>query len=830
MSKNVHSSAARTLSMLLGLSFMLAITLTTPYAGRAAGVHYVAPTAAGSGDCSSWANTCILQTALGNAISSDEIWVMQGVHKPGIARTDTFILKNGVALYGGFDGTETSLDERDWTVNITVLSGDIDQNDVNTDGNFIAETSADIQGANAYHVVTGGLTNNTAVLDGFVVTAGQANSASPHGDGGGMYNQDASPQLTNLIFSGNTSSGGGGGMYNLNSHPLLTDVTFSGNTSTDGGGMHNTHYSAPTLIQVTFDGNGATNGGGMANGGDNTSPVLQGVIFRSNTAGDRGGGMYNAQYNSNGGMLTDVVFSGNTAVDGGGMYNNNISPTVINAIFIGNMAAYGGGVHNYRSNVELINATFNGNTASSQGGGMYSWWSGSPRLKNAIVWGNSAPVGPGIVDMYSNVSLISYSDVQECGGSGAGWNSACGTDTGGNIDADPLFTDASGGDLRLQPPSPAIDAGNNTAVPAGITTDLDGNPRFADVLSVPDTGNGDPPIVDMGAYEAQVNVTIGKFVSPSVVEPGQAITFTLTLSNRGNITATHIVVTDLLPAFLTNVSFTSTLSITDTGHIPLYVWDVQPLLPEQSGIITTTGLLPLPQTAGVYTNTAVIAAVGDSLADDNTAVIIFTVPNLAPVFISPPVTTATQDSPYTYVATAEDNNGDTLTLTAPTLPGWLALTDHGDGTAVLSGTPTDADVGQHSVVLRVTDSGGLTDTQAFTITVSNVNDAPVFTSTPVTTATQDAPYTYNITANDIDAGDALTIIAPTLPGWLALSDHGDGTAALSGTPTDADVGQHSVVLRVTDSGGLFVEQTFTITVTEKLRFRAYLPLVSRSTP
>ena len=58
-------------------------------------------------------------------------------------------------------------------------------------------------------------------------------------------------------------------------------------------------------------------------------------------------------------------------------------------------------------------------------------------------------------------------------------------------------------DVRLRPGSPCIDAGDNTAVPGDITTDLDGNPRFVDDPDTPDSGNGDPPIVDMGAYEFQ---------------------------------------------------------------------------------------------------------------------------------------------------------------------------------------------------------------------------------------------------------------------------------------------------------------------------------------
>ncbi len=73
----------------------------------------------------------------------------------------------------------------------------------------------------------------------------------------------------------------------------------------------------------------------------------------------------------------------------------------------------------------------------------------------------------------------------------------------GNIDADPLFVDPDDGDLRLSPGSPCIDAGDNTAVPEEITTDLDGNPRFVDDPGTADTGYGDPPVVDMGAFEFQ---------------------------------------------------------------------------------------------------------------------------------------------------------------------------------------------------------------------------------------------------------------------------------------------------------------------------------------
>ncbi|HQC21182.1 MAG TPA: hypothetical protein PLO92_05050, partial [Anaerolineaceae bacterium] len=104
---------------------------------------------------------------------------------------------------------------------------------------------------------------------------------------------------------------------------------------------------------------------------------------------------------------------------------------------------------------------------------------------------------------YSHINIIN-SDIAGCGASGATWNGAsCGSDGGGNVQVDPLFVNPALGNFRLsQGSSPLVDAGNNNLVPSGITTDLDGNPRFVDMPLVPDTGVGAPPIVDMGAYEA----------------------------------------------------------------------------------------------------------------------------------------------------------------------------------------------------------------------------------------------------------------------------------------------------------------------------------------
>ena len=210
---------------------------------------------------------------------------------------------------------------------------------------------------------------------------------------------------------------------------------------------------------------------------------------------------------------------------------------------------------------------------------------------------------------------------------------------------------------------------------------------------------------------------------------------------------------------------------------------------------------------------------------DKSVIANFVALNNQPSFVSTPVTGATQDALYTYNITATDpDDGDTLSITATTKPGWLTITDHGNGTATLTGTPTNAEVGDHALELSVEDSGGLTDTQSFTIGVTDVNDPPDFTSTPVTGATQDALYTYNITATDPDDGDTLSITATTKPGWLTITDHGNGTATLTGTPTNAEVGDHALELSVEDSGGLTDTQSFTVVVEGTVNC-IFLPLI-----
>lgn len=184
-----------------------------------------------------------------------------------------------------------------------------------------------------------------------------------------------------------------------------------------------------------------------------------------------------------------------------------------------------------------------------------------------------------------------------------------------------------------------------------------------------------------------------------------------------------------------------------------------------------------------------------------------------PFFTSTEVTEATVDVAYTYNITAEDPEDDPITITAPTRPEWLTFEDNGNGTATLTGTPAASEIGDHTVLLQVSDGTHSAD-QAFTITVSDTpagNTPPEFTSTEVTAATEGEAYTYDITATDADDGATLTITAPTAPEWLTLTDNGDGTATLTGTPAAGDVGDHEVSLQVSDGTDTAV-QDFTVTV------------------
>lgn len=497
-------SVALTMVLVLGLSLALALFLKLPSLRAQTALIFVDADAIGNNDGSSWTDAYNhLQDALDEAKAAfnldHEIWVAEGVYYPdegaGHAdgdRTEYFRLEyNNVRLYGGFAGGETQRRQRDWQDNPTVLSGDIDQNDTNTDGNNIAEGWNDVAGNNTYHVLwLDGTTHEDittgTVIDGFIVTAGQANAAVVAQYGGGIYcdgygtGHECSPTLRNITFCGNQGQCGGAIINDGDnwgtSNPVVTNVVFSSNLADlDGGGMYNF---------------------GANQYGSESSPVLTNVVFEDNHAQKNGGGMCNmgANKGTSSPVLTNVLFVNNRADSdadddgfGGGMYNHsgsagNCNPIIKNVTFYGNQAYLGGGMYNYDFGLGEC----------------------CPGVTNVILWGNSATQGGSQVYNDNGDPSFSHCDIQGCGGSGS-WDTDIGTDNGYNIDADPLFADAAGGDLTLRPGSPAVDAGDTSVLPAD-TQDLDNDGDSAEAIPYDLNGNKrvQASAVDIGAYETKI--------------------------------------------------------------------------------------------------------------------------------------------------------------------------------------------------------------------------------------------------------------------------------------------------------------------------------------
>lgn len=187
----------------------------------------------------------------------------------------------------------------------------------------------------------------------------------------------------------------------------------------------------------------------------------------------------------------------------------------------------------------------------------------------------------------------------------------------------------------------------------------------------------------------------------------------------------------------------------------------------------------------------------------------------APEFTSEPLETINEDEYYQYNISASDlDMGDVLTISSEILPSWLSLTDLGGGEALLYGTPQNQDVGSVSITLVATDLAGMQDLQTFTIEVINTNDAPIIVSSPVLSVLAGELYTYNIITSDPDIEDETVISASGIPPWLTLSDNGDGTAVLTGTPELGDVGMFNISITVQDLSGDTGGQFFMIEVVE----------------
>ncbi|MHC4614236.1 MAG: choice-of-anchor Q domain-containing protein, partial [Planctomycetota bacterium] len=350
-------------------------------------------------------------------------------------------------------------DARDVELYETILSGDLAGND--GPGLF------DNNDENSLHVTTGSGTDVTAVIDGFTITAGNANGPGwPEldADAGGMLNDAGSPWINDCRLEANWATEAGAGMSNnWGSHPTVSDCAFRYNAVDQSesphtsGGMYNWH-SDPTITNCLFESNSAGDGGGMGN--EQSSPTITGCQFIGNSAWSGGGGMINlaasptvtdcvflnntvdqtAWPRTSGGMyngfgsnstVTDCLFQGNSAGDGGGMGNEQCSPTITNCQFIDNSAGvnHGGAIINVGSSPRITDCEFIENSATLYGGAIRNSGDSTTTVTGCTFDRNTAQWGAGIGSYQSTdtVDTCTFTGNSAQHGGGMGFQEAAPT-------------------------------------------------------------------------------------------------------------------------------------------------------------------------------------------------------------------------------------------------------------------------------------------------------------------------------------------------------------------------------------------------------------------
>jgi VCBS repeat-containing protein len=277
------------------------------------------------------------------------------------------------------------------------------------------------------------------------------------------------------------------------------------------------------------------------------------------------------------------------------------------------------------------------------------------------------------------------------------------------------------------------------------------------------------------------------------------------LASIGNKTATEE----------TLLAFTATATDPDLPANTL-TFSLEAGAPAGAAIDPVTGAFTwTPTNAQAAADHQITVKVADQggLSDTETITVTVTNVNDAPAITSTAVTTATEEVAYAYQATASDDDlqnpsGEVLTWSLFVSPSAMTIDT---ATGLIGWTPTNDDAGKTiDVTVRVMDKAGATADQPFQIVVGNVNDAPVITSTPVTTATEDEAYSYQVTATDADpTNDTITFALSAKPDGMTIDAQ---TGLIAWTPTNAQVGVNAVTVQASDGNGGTGEQSYNIDV------------------
>ena len=333
-----------------------------------------------------------------------------------------------------------------------------------------------------------------------------------------------------------------------------------------------------------------------------------------------------------------------------------------------------------------------------------------------------------------------------------------------------------------------------------LTYSISNQPTWATFSDSTGALSGTPTNVDVGiTTDIVISVTDG-------VATASLTAFALAVTNVNDTptisgTPNTIVLEDV------SYSFTPT-GTDDDGDTLTYSISNQPTWTTFSD--STGALSGTPTNVDVGITTDIVISVTDGVATASLTAFALAVTNVndTPTISGTPNTIVLEDVPYSFTPTGADDDGDTLTYTITNKPTWATFSD---STGALSGTPTNVDVGVTTdIVISVTDGVATASLTAFALAVTNVNDTPTITGTPSTTIAEDTAYSFTPTGAD-DDGDTLTYTITNTPSWATFSD---STGALSGTPTNVDVGvTTNIVISVTDGVATASLTAFDLAVT-----------------
>jgi hypothetical protein len=253
-------------------------------------IIFVDADASGTHDGASWATAYDdLQDALAETTAT-EIWIAAGTYKPAAPGGDlavTFLVDDDLRIFGGFDGSETRIDQRDPAANRTILSGDLNGDDSPDHMDMLWQDPT--REDNSYHVLTVSGSDTTALLDGLVLTAGNAYSPAVEGDrGGGLSNYRADVTVIDCVFVRNAARNGGGADNFVGHNVTFINCRFIDNAAYSGGGLAD--IGTATLINCVFDGNYAMHdGAGVFGIGSAAHTTLTNCTFVGNRAREAAG-------------------------------------------------------------------------------------------------------------------------------------------------------------------------------------------------------------------------------------------------------------------------------------------------------------------------------------------------------------------------------------------------------------------------------------------------------------------------------------------------------------------------------------------------------------